>query len=78
MREVNLGGEVAARGAVRFDQRALVETQRRRFAAQLRAEARYGQGFLDVQRAARLLGIDQRNLPYYMRKHDIDPSRIED
>ncbi len=28
--------------------------------------------------AARLLGIDQRNLPYYMRKHDIDPSRIEE
>jgi DNA-binding NtrC family response regulator len=23
--------------------------------------------------AARLLGIDQRNLPYYFRKHDIDP-----
>jgi DNA-binding NtrC family response regulator len=25
--------------------------------------------------AARLLGIDQRNLPYYLRKHDIDAGR---
>jgi DNA-binding NtrC family response regulator len=27
--------------------------------------------------AARLLGIDQRNLPYYLRKHGIDPDRPE-
>ena len=27
--------------------------------------------------AARLLGIDQRNLPYYLRKHDVDPDRPE-
>ncbi len=27
--------------------------------------------------AARLLGIDQRNLPYYVRKHGIDPNAIE-
>ena len=27
--------------------------------------------------AARLLGIDQRNLPYYLRKHGIDPERID-
>ena len=27
--------------------------------------------------AARLLGIDQRNLGYYMRKHGIDPDQIE-
>jgi transcriptional regulator with GAF, ATPase, and Fis domain len=24
--------------------------------------------------ASRLLGIDQRNLPYYLRKHGIDPN----
>jgi len=28
--------------------------------------------------AARLLGIDQRNLPYYFRKHGLDPSEIEE
>ena len=28
--------------------------------------------------AARLLGIDQRNMPYYFRKHGIDPSEIEE
>jgi hypothetical protein len=26
--------------------------------------------------AARLLGIDQRNLGDYLRKHDIDPDRV--
>jgi transcriptional regulator with GAF, ATPase, and Fis domain len=26
--------------------------------------------------AARLLGIDQRNLPYYFRKHEIDPDAV--
>jgi transcriptional regulator with GAF, ATPase, and Fis domain len=26
--------------------------------------------------AARLLGIDQRNLAYYFRKHQIDPDRL--
>jgi len=28
--------------------------------------------------AARLLGIDQRNLPYYLRKHGVDPDRLDD
>jgi DNA-binding NtrC family response regulator len=28
--------------------------------------------------AARLLGIDQRNLPYYLRKHAVDPDRLDD
>jgi DNA-binding NtrC family response regulator len=27
--------------------------------------------------AARLLGIDQRNLPYYLRKHGVDPDRLD-
>jgi transcriptional regulator with GAF, ATPase, and Fis domain len=26
--------------------------------------------------AARLLGIDPRNLPYYLRKHRIDPDDL--
>ncbi len=28
--------------------------------------------------AARLLGIDQRNLGYYLRKHGVDPDRLDD
>jgi len=28
--------------------------------------------------AARLLGIDPRNLSYYMRKHDLDADQVEE
>jgi transcriptional regulator with GAF, ATPase, and Fis domain len=27
--------------------------------------------------AARLLGIDQRNMGYYLRKHGIDPDNLD-